>query len=172
MNQKSSSSSIIEGFNYDQQSNTRIRKLTEKGHQKFVQSYDELQTQLNAKWASVENFISSFSATITNSKYLDSFEDELSRSYAEFCTTSAAYMSFLAQTRTEESLKLYQEHSDSIVEYRNKIDETIQKINTTRNQTMENASRRSQRSGHSNNSQDSNATSVRKRAKQKPQKRG
>lgn len=62
---------------------SRIRTLTEKGAEGFSKRSEDYTTQLNAQWAAVENLISTYSSTITNLEYLDKFEGDLSKAYAD-----------------------------------------------------------------------------------------
>lgn len=122
---------------------SRIRTLTEKGAEGFSKRSEDYTTQLNAQWAAVENLISTYSSTITNLEYLDKFERDLSKAYADYCSTSADFAAFLTRTRTEDSIQELQKHSAFMQKCKELVNSVIDKISEVRGVALENASRRS-----------------------------
>ncbi|CAG2232629.1 unnamed protein product [Mytilus edulis] len=73
----------------------RIRKLTKKAAVEFEATNDGFVTDLHGKWTTIKNVISSFSSSITTVEYIENIEKDISKLYAELCSTSSSYMLFL-----------------------------------------------------------------------------
>ncbi|VDI05040.1 Hypothetical predicted protein [Mytilus galloprovincialis] len=143
----------------------RIRKLTEKAAVEFEATNDGFVTDLRRKWTTIKNVISSFSSSITTVEYIENIEKDISKLYAELCSTSSSYMLFLTNIRTEDSIRLYHEHLEAMSKCKKTVEETIKHIDDARQRALEVASQRTK--GSSRHSQVSNASSAlsRKRAK-------
>lgn len=143
-----------------QDSQPRIRTLSEKGEEQFQNQNDDFKSRLQIQWAVVENLISSYSSSITNLNYLENFENGMSKAYALYCSISSEYVSFLLKTRTEASLQDYQHHLSSVAKCKQSVNHVIEKITEVRQVAVENASRQSKsaKSKQSRNSRASNSS--------------
>ncbi|XP_062590301.1 uncharacterized protein LOC134251896 [Saccostrea cucullata] len=96
---------------------SRIRTLTEKGQASFDQTFLDLQEKCTSAWREVEDLIANCDGDNTDRKYLRTTEDQINAKFKQYLKESQALANFLERARTEQALQKLEQHESQYSTY-------------------------------------------------------